>query len=468
MRAPRTVLHYVILVVLPVCAVVGILELGGYVPAPAIASLKTAGTGNSAPGLAVNLVTLLLQVSTIVITARLVGVLFQRIGQPQVMGETVAGIMLGPSLLGWLAPGPYHVLFPPASLSYLNALSQVGLLLFMFLVGLEFNSTVIRNLGRAVVLTSHVSISAPFFLGTLLAVFLYPRISDHGVTFTSFALFLGAAMSITAFPVLARILAERRMTRTKLGTLALACAAVNDVTAWCILAYIVAFVRASHESKPLWMTLAGVTLFALMMIYGARPLLQRFQTAFIRDGRITENIMALLLLLLLLSAAMTEWLGIHLLFGAFLFGAILPRDDGFIRGVNEKLESVTLVLLLPLFFAFTGLRTSIGSVRGAALWIDCLLIITIAVAGKLGGSTIASHAAGVPWREAVALGILMNTRGLMELVILNIGLELGVINQTLFSMMVLMALVTTFLTTPLLEMVHPARERIEAHILAPL
>lgn len=265
-------------------------------------------------------------------------------------------------------------------------------------------------------------------------------------------------MSITAFPVLARILAERRLTRTELGTLALACAAVDDVTAWCILAYIVAYVRAGSQSRPLWITLAGVTVFALVMIYGVRPLLRLFQSSFLRRGRVTENAMAALLLLLLLSASMTEWLGIHLLFGAFLFGAILPRDENFIHAVSEKLESITLVLLLPLFFAFTGLRTSIGLVRGAEMWMYCVLIIVVAVAGKLGGSALASRAAGVPWRNALALGVLMNTRGLMELVILNLGLDLGVINQTLFSMMVLMALITTFLTTPLLAWINPIRQ----------
>ena len=405
-----------------------------------------------------NLVTLLLQVAAIVITARLVGALFGRIGQPQVMGEIVAGVMLGPSFLGWAAPALYQALFPATSLSYLNALSQVGLLLFMFLVGLEFNSTVIRRLGRAAVLTSNVSIALPFVLGWLLAAYLYPRLAEPSVTFPAFALFLGAAMSITAFPVLARILAERRLTRTELGTLALACAAVDDVTAWCILAYIVAFVRAGQQSRPLWITLTGVTVFAVAMIFGVRRLLRRFHSSFVQHGRVTENMMAALLLLLLLSSAMTEWLGIHLLFGAFLFGAILPRDDSFIHAVNEKLESITLVLLLPLFFAFTGLRTSVGVIRGADMWIYWLLIFLVAVAGKLGGSTLASRAAGVPWRNAIALGVLMNTRGLMELVILNLGLDFGVINQALFSMMVLMALVTTFLTTPLLEWINPIRQ----------
>jgi Kef-type K+ transport system membrane component KefB len=402
-----------------------------------------------------NLVTLLLQVATIVIAARALGLVFRRIGQPQVMGEMVAGILLGPCFLGWVAPGVSHSLFPAASLGYLNALSQVGLLLFMFLVGLEFNSTAVRNLGHAVVLTSHVSITVPFFLGSLLALFLYPRLSDQSVTFPAFALFLGAAMSITAFPVLARILSERRLTRTDLGAFTIACAAVDDVTAWCILAFIVAFVRASHEARPLWMTFAGVAVFAVVMVVGVRRLLEKFRDSFVRHGRLTDDTTALLLLLLLLSAAMTEWLGIHLLFGAFLFGAILPREHDFVRAVSEKLESVTLVLLLPNFFAFVGLRTSIGLEHGAEMLVYCGLIILVAVAGKLGGSMIAAHLGGVPWREALAIGVLMNTRGLMQLVILNVGLDLRVINEAMFSLMVIMALVTTFLTTPLLALVRP-------------
>jgi len=396
-------------------------------------------------------------VAAIVLTARFAGLLIRRIGQPQVMGEMVAGIMLGPSFLGWAAPSLSHALFPAASLSYLNALSQVGLVLFMFLVGLEFNTAAVRDLGRVAAVTSIVSIVVPFLLGSALAIAVYPRLADPGVTVAAFALFLGAAMSITAFPVLARILAERGLTQTDLGVLAIACASVDDVAAWCILAYIVAFDRASHEAKSVWTMFAGVTLFALAMIFGARRLLKRFHTVFLRHGRVTEDMMSLLLLLLLLSAAMTEWLGIHLLFGAFLFGAILPKDHNFVRGVTEKLESITVVLLLPIFFAFTGLRMSVGLVRGREMWLYLVLITLTAVAGKLGGATIASRAAGVPWRMALALGALMNTRGLMELVILNVGFELGVINQAVFSMMVMMALVTTFLTTPLVEMIHPTR-----------
>jgi Kef-type K+ transport system membrane component KefB len=413
-----------------------------------------------------NLVTLLLQVAAIVVTARLVGLLFRLIGQPQVVGEMVAGILLGPSFLGWVAPSLSTALFPAASLGYLSTLSQVGLLLFMFLVGLEFDPALIRGRGRAVVLISNVSIAVPFALGSGLALYLYPRLADPHVGFTAFTLFLGAAMSITAFPVLARILAERRLTRTDLGAMAIACAAIDDVTAWCILAYIVAFVR-STESSHLWITFAGVTVFAVAMIFVVRRLLLRFQAAFAARHKLTEDMMALLMLLLLLSAAATEWLGVHLLFGAFLFGAVLPRDHDFVRAVAEKLESVTVVLLLPIFFAFVGLRTSLQLMSGREMWWYCLLVIVVAVVGKLAGSAVAARVAGIPWRNALAIGVLMNTRGLMQLVILNLGFELGVINQALFSMMVVMAIVTTLLTTPLMEWINPVREQRIESVAAP-
>ncbi|HEV8145998.1 MAG TPA: cation:proton antiporter [Bryobacteraceae bacterium] len=413
-----------------------------------------------------NLVTLLLQIAAVVVTARLVGLLFRQIGQPQVVGEMVAGILLGPSFLGWVAPSLSAVLFPAASLGYLSTLSQVGLLLFMFLVGLEFDPALIRGRGRAVVLISNVSIAVPFAMGSGLALYLYPRLADPHVGFTAFTLFLGAAMSITAFPVLARILAERRLTRTDLGAMAIACAAIDDVTAWCILAYIVAFVR-STESSHLWITFVGVTVFAVAMIFVVRRLLLRFQAAFAARHKLTEDMMALLLLLLLLSAAATEFLGVHLLFGAFLFGAVLPRDHDFVRAVSEKLESVTVVLLLPVFFAFVGLRTSLQLMGGGEMWWYCLLVIVVAVVGKLAGSAVAARVAGIPWRNALAIGVLMNTRGLMQLVILNLGFELGVINQALFSMMVVMAIVTTLLTTPLLEWINPVREQRVESVVAP-
>jgi Kef-type K+ transport system membrane component KefB/nucleotide-binding universal stress UspA family protein len=405
----------------------------------------------------VNLLTLLVQVGVILVVARVVGLAFRRIHQPQVVGEMVAGIMLGPSLLGWLAPGVSAWLFPPASLGFLNALSQVGLLLFMFLVGLEFDTRLLRGRGHTAVVTSHVSIIVPFFLGAALALFLYPRLSDSSIGFTGFALFMGAAMSVTAFPVLARILTERNLTRTRVGAVTIACAAVDDVTAWSILAVVVAVVRAGEAEVPLWVTLAGSALFVGLMLTVGRRVLGWLGGYARARGRVTQDLLAVVLLVLLASAWTTEWLGIHALFGAFLLGAVLPRERVLVHGLTEKLEDLTVVFFLPLFFAFTGLRTRIGLVEGREMWLYCGLIILVAVAGKFGGSTISARLTGLGWREAGALGVLMNTRGLMELVILTIGLELGVISPALFAMMVLMALVTTFMTSPLLELIYPAR-----------
>jgi len=400
---------------------------------------------------------LVLQIAVILVAARMVGFLFQKIKQPQVMGEMVAGILLGPSLLGWLAPGVSASLFPAASLGYLNALSQVGLVVFMFVVGLALNPSELRGYGHAAVLTSHVSIVAPFCLGGLTALYLYPRLSDDGVTFTGFALFMGAAMSITAFPVLARILSERGLVRSRMGTLAIACAAVDDVTGWCILAYIVVLVRVTHATRPAWVTIAGSLAYVLIMLFVVRRILPAFEREFRKRDRLSDNLIAVIVVLVLVSALATEWLGIHLLFGAFLMGAIMPKTQEFTRYLLHKFESVTVVLLLPLFFAYTGLRTRIGVGGGRAIWFYSAIVIVVAITGKLGGSMFAARLAGMPWREAASLGILMNTRGLMELVILNIGLDIGVISQAMFSIMVLMALVTTFMTTPLLEWVYPTR-----------
>jgi Kef-type K+ transport system membrane component KefB len=405
-----------------------------------------------------NLFTLVLQIALILFVCRITGSLFRLIHQPRVVGEMFAGVLLGPSLLGWIAPVLSAYLFPASSLGYLSALSQVGVIIFMFLVGLSINPSELKSQGHAAILTSHVSITAPFVAASFLALYLYPRLSNDSVAFSSFALFMGAAMSITAFPVLARILTERNALGSRLGTLAIACAAVDDITGWCILAYIVALIRAAKSSAPLWMTMGGIIAFAVIMIYGVRHLLKRFETVYRERGSLSENLMAFMLLLVLTSALCTEALGIHLLFGAFLVGAIMPKESRFVRYVLDRFETVTVTMLLPLFFAFTGLRTNIGLLKGPNMWMYCGLIILCATVGKLGGSMLASWLAGMQWREAAGLGILMNTRGLMELVILNIGLDVKVISPALFSMMVVMALVTTFMTAPLLEVICPMRE----------
>ena len=400
---------------------------------------------------------ILIQVGAILLAARCVGLIFRKLGQPQVMGEMIAGILLGPSLLGWALPGVSAALFPPESLGSLNSLSQVGLLLFMFLVGLELDPVSFGRRGHSAVLISHASIGIPFFLGVVLALYLYPRLADDSVRFTHFALFLGTAMSVTAFPVLARILTERNLLRSDVGAMTIACAAVDDVTAWCILAGVSLLVHANGAAVPLWLTVGGSVAYVIVMLWVARKALRRLEINYRARGEMTQDMLAIVLLLLWLSAAVTEWLGIHALFGAFLMGVVMPRSQRFRRVLSEKLHDIAVVLLLPLYFAFTGLRTNIGSLSGTEMGIYFTAIVGIAIAGKFGGATLSARLTGMTWRESGAIGILMNTRGLMELVVLNIGLDLGIISPALFAMMTLMALVTTFLTTPVLEWIYPVR-----------
>ena len=403
---------------------------------------------------------LILQIAIIVGVSHCVGFLFQRIRQPKVIGEMFAGIILGPSMLGWAAPHISALLFPMESLGYLNALSQVGIVIYMFLVGLSLNPKDLREHGRSAILTSLGSIVVPFGFGALLAFYLYPGISYDTVSVTDFALFIGAALSVTAFPVLARILTDLKMLGTPLGTLAITCAAVDDVAGWCILAYIVFINRAhlhSYTSVPLWVTLAGLGIFLVSMLWGIKHLLRGLERIYKRDGQLSDNVLALMILIVLISSLVTEKLGLHLLFGSFLAGVIMPKDPGFVREVLKKFESIAMVLLLPLFFAFTGLRTSIQLIHGVEMWFICLAIIIVAIIGKVSGTMFAARAAGINWREAAGIGILMNTRGLMELIILNIGFDIGVISPPVFSMLVLMALVTTFMTVPLLDLIYPKR-----------
>ncbi len=408
-----------------------------------------------------------MQIALILALSRVMGTLFRLLNQPQVMGEMVAGIMLGPSLLGWLWPSGFAFLFRPDTVqglgitgdptAYLNILSQLGVIFFLFLVGLELDPKLLKNRGHTAVVISHVSIIAPFLLGAALALYLYPHLFNDApkMKFTAVALFMGAAMSITAFPVLARILTERNLHKTKVGAVAITCAAVDDVTAWCMLAFVVGIARASGL-KPGLLTAAFAAIYVLFMFFVVRPFLQRLERVHDREGRLSHNVIAVIFLLILASAWTTEAIGIHALFGAFLMGALMPKGTRFVHTLSEKLEDYTVVLLLPIFFAYTGLKTQIGLLDNGALWLDTALIIGVACLGKYGGSTAAGVACGLGWREASTVGILMNTRGLMELVILNIGLQEGVITPVVFAMMVIMALVTTALTTPILHWVYPA------------
>jgi Kef-type K+ transport system membrane component KefB/nucleotide-binding universal stress UspA family protein len=391
----------------------------------------------------------LLQTVLIIGTSRVIGLATRRARQPMVIAEIVAGIMLGPSLLGWLAPGVSAVLFPAAGMPLLGMLSQVGLVLFMFLVGLEFDARMLRGRGHAAVAISHTSIIVPFALGAVLAHYLYPRLAPAGVPFSSFTLFMGVAMSITAFPVLARILVERRLLKTKIGAVAITCAAVDDVTAWCILAFVVSIVRAASLADGVRTTVLALA-YVVFVLRIVKPLVERLAARSANKEGLSQNLVAVILMLVLLSSWTTEAIGIHALFGAFIFGAVVPKREGFAQLLADKLEDLVVVLMLPLFFAYSGLRTEIGLLDSAAAWTMCALVIAVACVGKFGGSFVAARLTGLGWRESAALGILMNTRGLMELIVLNIGLDLGVISPALFTMMVLMALVTTFVTSPLL------------------
>jgi Kef-type K+ transport system membrane component KefB len=392
--------------------------------------------------------TLLLELVVICGVARVLGWVFARLGQPRVIGEILGGILLGPSLFGWLAPSTFAALFPPAGLGPLYFLSQIGLLLFMFQVGAALDLREVRKLGGAVVLTSNVSIIVPLVAGGCLALYLYPRLSSANVPLPVFALFMGTAMSITAFPVLARILTERNLVQTRVGMVAISSAAVDDITAWCLLAFLIAKVRAG-ASTPVWWTLAGVAAYVIVMTWVVRPLIMRYSAWRQENWRAA---LAFSLIFLFLSAWTTEQIGIHALFGAFFAGLILPRTGNLSLSVTGNLEKITSVLLLPLFFAFTGLRTSVRLLNSGTLWFYCVVVIAVAVVGKLLGCALAARASGMSWQEALSLGVLMNTRGLIELVILNVALDLGVISPSLFSMMVIMALVTTFMTTPLLAL----------------
>jgi Kef-type K+ transport system membrane component KefB len=409
-------------------------------------------TGPATPGPAPDaLAHLLIALTAIVIVGRVLRKAFQAIGQPPVIGEVVAGVLLGPSLLGAISPAAYQFVLAPSAAPYLGIVAQLGVVLYMFLVGIELNPDSLRGQVHATVATSHASIVVPFVLGSALALFLYPRFSSADVSFTSFALFIGIAMSITAFPVLARILSELGMRRTRLGTMAIACAAVDDVTAWCLLALVVGVVQASAGSA---LTVVALTLaFIAVMFLVVRPWLGRLIGG--ANGEQSDGYVAAGVIGLLISALVTEAIGIHALFGAFLFGAIIPHDSRLAHALTNRLESLTLVLLLPAFFAFAGMRTEIGLVPGWEGWIACALIVVVATLGKVGGTLMAARMVGMTWRTGTALGVLMNTRGLMQLVVLNVGLDLGVISPTLFTMMVVMAIVLTMATTPLVRRLAP-------------
>jgi Kef-type K+ transport system membrane component KefB len=416
------------------------------------ASVRAAGAQPDA------LVHLLIALTAVIVAGRVLAALFDRLGQPRVIGEVVAGLLLGPSLLGAVAPAAYDFILPASVLPLLGIVAQLGVVLYMFLVGLELKPGELRGQIHATVAISHASIVLPFVLGAWLALYLYPRYSSSDVSFMSFALFLGIAMSITAFPVLARILFDLGMTRTRLGVVVLACAAADDVTAWCLLALMVGVVQAAAGRALL--VVALTLLFIGTMFAVVRPLVARLAWG---ARAAAPDAVAVTLIGLLASALTAEAIGVHAIFGAFLFGAVIPHDSRLAREMIASLAHLVTILLLPAFFAFAGVRTEVGLVSGWQGWLACGLIVLIATVGKVGGTALAGRATGLAWREAAALGVLMNTRGLMQLIVLNVGLDLGLISPTLFTMMVVMALATTLATAPILRRLVPLPASAASH-----
>jgi Kef-type K+ transport system membrane component KefB len=347
--------------------------------------------------------------------------------------------------LGAIWPGGASALIPAPVVPQLNTLAQLGVILFVFLTGLELNTKLLRGRGHLAVVVSHVSIAVPFLLGIVLAVVAYSRFAPKGVGHLAFALFLGVSMSVTALPVLVRILQGLGMFDSGIGVVVLTCALVDDVTAWSLLALVVALVTASSVTGVL-LTLTLTAAFIAVLVLVVRPLLKRLV------GWVNPAAAPLGLVAVLLCAMATEWIGVHAMFGAFLFGLIFPRANPIADWLGEKAGGLTTALMLPLFFAYSGLRTDIGLLGGnGALWLWCGAILVVAVAGKLVGSAVSARALGEGWNRSLQIGTLMNCRGLTELVVLNVGLDLGVLSRTLFTMLVIMALVSTAMAAPLVN-----------------
>jgi len=405
---------------------------------------------------------LLLQFLIIIVATRALGSLFARFGQPAVIGEITAGILLGPSLLGWLWPEGVQFVFPDKSTDILKLISQIGVCVFMFVVGLELDPAHLRKQARSALWISNVGIIVPFGLGVGVAFWLQPAFAA-GTPFLTFALFMGTAMSITAFPVLVRILKDRGLMKTALGSLAIACAAVGDATAWAMLAVVVAIARASSLT-PTLVNLGLVVVFVTVMLLVVRPHLSRWLGATDPDAAPGRRVLANGLIFMTLSALLTELMGIHALFGAFLAGVVMPPSQNFRHGMTLQLENFSSAFLLPLFFAVSGLRTNLGALNDVTSWLVCAGIIGVAMLGKMGGTMTAARCTGMNWTDSLALGTLMNTRGLVELVVLNIGYDLGILPQQIFTMMVLMALATTFMTGPLLNLIEHRKRAAEGRV----
>lgn len=445
------------MLVVGVVLVVLVLRMGSQLDAPAPALGSSGFNPGAASVHSRGVGGVLLALPVIMLAAWMFGIAFRRLGQPAVIGEIVAGIVLGPSILGRAWPAATEFLWTGPVPSQLQTIAQLGVILFMFLVGLEVNARLLRKCAGPIITVSHASIVVPWVLGCALALWLYPRYSSNQVPFTVFSLFVGVSLSVTALPVLARILADRGIQGTPLGTLTLGCAAVSDATAWCLLALVVGMARA--QASEAVATVGLVLAFVLAMLFVVRPVIGRMVSRAEQTGRVSRDVTAVVVMAVLLCALATDAIGIHALFGSFLLGAIVRHDSVFARGLQSRLSDLVLVLFLPVFFAYVGLRTQIGLLSSAEDWLVCALIVLVACVGKLAGTALAALAVGLSWRGAATIGVLMNTRGLMELIVLNVGLELGVLSPKLFAMLIIMAIVTTMLTSPVLTWLIRGRGR---------
>ncbi|HKD69786.1 MAG TPA: cation:proton antiporter [Candidatus Binataceae bacterium] len=398
----------------------------------------------------------LLALAVAIILAQAFGWAFGRLRQPLVVGQIVAGLVLGPSLLGWISPQAYASLFSPAALGFLSAISRVGIILYMFLVGLELEPALLR---RQTVTTGAIAgfgIFIPFALGILLALPLYPHLAESAGK-VCFYFFMGLAVAVTGFPVLARILTDRHIHNTPIGSIALSSAALGDFTIWCLLAVLFALYQRNMGAMA---TVAMFGGFALLLAFVLRPLMVRLSVVYGNRGRLTQGVMTTIFVSLLVSALAAQLIGLHALLGAFALGAVMPHDSGMARELTDRLEDLVVVLLLPAFFVMVGLRTEIG-LLGPSQWLLCAAIIAVASASKFGASALAARLGGCGWRDASVLGVLMNTRGLIELIVLNIGLELKIIGPSMFTILVLMTVAATFSTTPLIDWLIPRRSEAE-------
>jgi len=395
---------------------------------------------------------LLLQLVVILGTARLLALILRYFGQPPVIGEMAAGIVLGPIVFGALMPEWQAALFTPESLPSLSGLSQLGLVLFMFIVGAELRMP--QGARPQLVASAWVgvlSVLLPMALGIAIAPALHPQLAPEGVGFWPFALFMAAAMAITAFPIMARILKERDMTHTRIGQLSLTSAAVADVLAWIMLALVVALIASGDNWNGFYRTMIGMVVLAAVMFGVVKPLMARFLGRFAADGRPVGMTLAVLLLGTFATAAITQWLHLHAVFGAFLFGACLPRDDRLLKTLIDRIEHVAILVLMPIFFALAGLNTSPDAFGGTGM-LAMLLILAAAVVGKVLGGAAGARVAGMSWRESFAVGSLMNARALMELIVMKVGLDAGIIGAEIFTMLMIMAILTTVMTTPMLNL----------------